>query len=91
MTYNGSHLASGIHIYIDNVNEGLTIDIRKAFLVYLISNNRPIHELLNPGFVITKSIFEHIDERKEIQYTKKSYGKVIGIKHVSVDWNIDKY
>jgi predicted nucleotidyltransferase component of viral defense system len=39
-------------------NEGLTDDIRKAFLVYLISHNRPIHELLNPGFVDTKDIFE---------------------------------
>lgn len=39
-------------------NEGLTDDTRKAFLVYLVSNNRPIHELLNPGHVETKSIFE---------------------------------
>ncbi|UCH93916.1 MAG: nucleotidyl transferase AbiEii/AbiGii toxin family protein [Candidatus Aminicenantes bacterium] len=39
-------------------NEGLTDNIRKAFLVYLISHNRPIYELLNPGFVDTKSIFE---------------------------------
>ena len=39
-------------------NKKVTIDIRKAFLVYLISNNLPIHELLNAGLVITKSIFE---------------------------------
>ena len=29
-------------------NEGLTDDIRKATIVYLISHNRPISELLNP-------------------------------------------
>lgn len=28
-------------------NEGVTEEIRKAFLVYLVSNNRPINELLN--------------------------------------------
>ncbi len=39
-------------------NEGLSEDIRKAFLIYLISHNRPIHELLDPGFVDFKDIFE---------------------------------
>lgn len=29
-------------------NEGITDQIRKAFVVYLASHNRPIHELLNP-------------------------------------------
>lgn len=31
-------------------HEGITEDIRKAFLVYLISSDRPIHELLSPRF-----------------------------------------
>lgn len=30
-------------------NEGITEEIRKAFLIYLVSNNRPISELLNPN------------------------------------------
>jgi len=30
-------------------NQGLSDDIRKAFIVYLCSSNRPIHELLNPN------------------------------------------
>lgn len=30
-------------------NEGLTEKIRKAFVVYLASHSRPIHELLNPN------------------------------------------
>lgn len=40
-------------------NEGLTDDIRKAFLVYLISHNRPMNELLNPNFKDIKQIFEN--------------------------------
>ena len=40
-------------------NEGLSDDIRKAFLVYLISHNRPIHELLDPGLVDFKDVFEN--------------------------------
>lgn len=30
-------------------NEGITEEIRKAFIIYLVSNNRPISELLNPN------------------------------------------
>lgn len=30
-------------------NEGVTEEIRKALLIYLVSNNRPISELLNPN------------------------------------------
>lgn len=29
-------------------NEGITEKVRQAFIVYLASNSRPIHELLNP-------------------------------------------
>lgn len=32
-------------------NEGLTEDIRKAFVVYLAGHNRPIHELLAPNTI----------------------------------------
>ena len=31
-------------------NEGITDKIRTAFIVYLISHNRPMNELLNPTF-----------------------------------------
>jgi len=31
-------------------NEGLTTEIRRAFVVYLASHDRPMHELLNPQF-----------------------------------------
>ena len=40
-------------------NEGLTEDIRKAFLVYLISHDRPMVEILNPNLLDIKQIFEN--------------------------------
>jgi len=39
-------------------NEGLTDDIRKALIVYIISHPRPIAELLNPGIKDIKDIYE---------------------------------
>jgi len=38
-------------------NEGVTEEIRKAFIVYLISGDRPIHELLNPNRIDIRSAF----------------------------------
>ena len=39
-------------------NEGITEKIRQAFIVYLLSHNRPIIELLNPNPIDLKSMFE---------------------------------
>jgi len=39
-------------------NEGITEQVRKSFLVYLISHNRPISELLSPNFKDMKPVFE---------------------------------
>ncbi len=39
-------------------SEGITEKIKKAFLVYLISNNRPIAELLAPNILDIKPVFE---------------------------------
>ena len=39
-------------------NEGLTEDIRKTFIVYLISHSRPMSELLDPNFKDIQSVFE---------------------------------
>lgn len=39
-------------------NEGFSAEIRKAFLVYLISSNRPMNELLNPTLKNERKIFE---------------------------------
>jgi len=40
-------------------NEGITDKIRKAFVVYLASHNRPIHELLNPTRKDVQRIYEN--------------------------------
>lgn len=39
-------------------NEGITEEIRKAFLVYLISHPRPIAEILNPTLKEMQSVYE---------------------------------
>lgn len=43
-------------------NEGITESVRQAFVVYLASNSRPIHELLNPkpNLQDTKKVFEEL-------------------------------
>jgi predicted nucleotidyltransferase component of viral defense system len=40
-------------------NEGITAKIRRAFVVYLASHNRPIHELLTPVCRDLRMDFEH--------------------------------
>ena len=40
-------------------NEGLTEGIRQAFLVYLISHDRPMVEVLNPSLVDIRQIFDN--------------------------------
>jgi predicted nucleotidyltransferase component of viral defense system len=40
-------------------NEGLTDDLRKTFLVFLISHHRPINELLAPNFKDIRQIYEN--------------------------------
>lgn len=37
--------------------EGLTNDIRQAFVIYLASGSRPMHELLNPNLIDQAEIF----------------------------------
>lgn len=39
-------------------NEGIIEQVRKSFLVYLISHNRPISELLSPNFKDMKPVFD---------------------------------
>lgn len=40
-------------------NEGITDDIRKAFVIYLASHSRPINELLNPNLLDIKAAYEY--------------------------------
>lgn len=51
-------------------NEGLTPQVRRAFVVYLASHDRPMHELLDPQFKDLAKV--HVDEfagmaREEVQ------------------------
>jgi hypothetical protein len=39
-------------------NEGLTEDLRKTFLIFLISHQRPVHELLAPNLNDIKRVYE---------------------------------
>jgi hypothetical protein len=39
-------------------NEGLTDAIRKAFVVYLVSHDRPLHELIDPPRKDFRKVFE---------------------------------
>jgi len=59
-------------------NEGITDEIRKAFLVYLISHSRPMNELLTPRWQNLDAAFERdfrgmtsegitVDELKEVR------------------------
>jgi predicted nucleotidyltransferase component of viral defense system len=45
-----------VHILLKN--EGLNDEIRKAFIVYLISHPRPMIEILNPRFMDIRTVFE---------------------------------
>lgn len=72
-------------------NEGLRDDVRKAFIVYLISHNRPIHELLEPGNVDIKYIFENEFlgmTRVEIKYEELIETKSKLIKRVKNDLTV---
>ena len=39
-------------------NEGISTETRQAFVVYLASHSRPMHELLNPTLLDVRTIFE---------------------------------
>ena len=45
-------------IHLLFANEGLTDDIRKAFVVYLASHNRPMSELLDPNYKDIEDLYE---------------------------------
>lgn len=40
-------------------NEGFSEDVRRAFLIYLMSGNRPMNELLNPKLKDGRKVFEN--------------------------------
>lgn len=45
-----------VHLLLEN--EGVTDSLRTAFVIYLASGPRPMHELLNPNLLEIKQLFE---------------------------------
>jgi len=56
-------------------NEGFTDELRQAFIVYLISHNRPMLELLNPNLIDIKEIFEL--ELKEMTFEPITFEELL--------------
>lgn len=56
--------------------EGLTDPIRKAFIVYLASHNRPIHELFNPVALDFSLVFKN--EFSDMMRSPVSYEDLLG-------------
>jgi predicted nucleotidyltransferase component of viral defense system len=45
-----------VHTLLEN--EGLTPDVRRAFVVYLAGHSRPMHELLDPHFTDLRRVYQ---------------------------------
>ena len=61
-------------------NGGITDQIRKAFVVYLASHNRPMNELLNPTWQDIKQLYEN--EFDGISAIDVSYDDLIAVRNV---------
>ncbi len=64
-------------------NEGITEQVRKSFLVYLISHSRPISELLSPNFKDMKPVFEK--EFSGMASFEVKYEKLVRVRRNLVD------
>ncbi|MFT5387608.1 MAG: putative nucleotidyltransferase component of viral defense system [Candidatus Omnitrophota bacterium] len=63
--------------------QGITENIRKGFLVYLISHDRPMHESLNPELKEFKSVYEA--EFKGMTNEEVSYEELVEVRSRLVD------
>ena len=59
-------------------NEGISDSLRKAFIVYLISNNRPISELINPNRLDQKKLLN--DEFLGMTNREFSYNDLVNVR-----------
>lgn len=64
-------------------NEGITENIRKGFLVYLISHDRPLHEALNPIMNEFKDVYE--SEFQGMINEEVSYDELVAVRSTLVD------
>ena len=64
-------------------HEGITPGIRRAFVVYLVSSNRPVHEVLFPPLRNVQHDYEHKfgpnDYRPNLFVTYWSFRMMIGL------------
>ena len=51
-------------------DQGITEEIRQAFVVYLAGDARPIHELLNPNLLDIKTVFKREFHRMTVDDVK---------------------
>lgn len=63
-------------------NEGVSQDLMEAFIVYLISHNRPIHELLMPNFHSFEKVFE--SEFLGMAFEEIAYADLLDSAHLLV-------
>ena len=64
-------------------NEGITDQVRKAFLVYLISHNRPMSELLSPNFKDMRPVFER--EFSGMVLFEVEYAELVKVRKILVE------
>ena len=74
-----------------NLGISKTLESKKIPEMWREGKHEEVIEYLKQDLKLTKGIFEHVNKHKQIQYTEKSYGKVKGVKSVSVDWDINNY
>lgn len=70
-----------VRVLLDN--EGITDEIRKAFVVYLASHDRPIHELLDPTRKDVRRIYEI--EFAGMAIEEIAYKDLIGARETLID------
>lgn len=65
-------------IKVLNETVGITKDIKNAFIVYLVSSPRPIHELLHPNLIDQRDVYER--EFKEMAVESISYEELESVR-----------
>jgi predicted nucleotidyltransferase component of viral defense system len=61
-------------------NEGITDSIRQAFLIYLASSPRPMHELLNPNPILLNMLSAYEDEFVGMTEHQVSFEELIEVR-----------
>lgn len=80
-----------IKILLDN--EGITDEIRTAFIVYLAGHDRPIHEVLSPSLLDVKGVFKNEFEGLTIEpvdYTDLESARKRLIKEIQTSMSNDE-